>query len=201
MPVKPPPRMTTSAAVSAASGGHGSPGYRASASSIHHPRVVRGGTSIDVESITCSLVSCRFRSSDTAGNPLHERMGEPVGVQLAKYPTNHGVEKEPTETEEPSHRGDWSGEVDALGLPQGDPDHQAQDCNQRFQPDPIRGIAETAIRPLCTPENLGRDDPRYRLNSGDALPPLLCLPRRGSRAKVSSLWTHRTGWTATRPAG
>ena len=44
-------------------------------------------------------------------------MSRPVGVQLAKYPTNHGVEEEPTESEEPSDSGDWSGQVDTLGLP------------------------------------------------------------------------------------
>jgi hypothetical protein len=38
-------------------------------------------------------------------------------IQLAKYPTNHGVEKEPTESEEPSDSGEWSDEVDTLGLP------------------------------------------------------------------------------------
>jgi hypothetical protein len=40
-----------------------------------------------------------------------------VGLQLTKDPTNHGVEKEPTESEEPSNGGEWSGEVDPPGVP------------------------------------------------------------------------------------
>jgi hypothetical protein len=40
-----------------------------------------------------------------------------VGFKLAKYPTNHGVEKEPTESEEPRKSGEGSGEVDPPGLP------------------------------------------------------------------------------------
>jgi hypothetical protein len=64
---------------------------------------------------------------------------------------NHRVEEEPTESEEPSCGGEWSGQVDALGLPQSHRDHQAQDCNQAFQPDPVRGIAEMATRLYAEP--------------------------------------------------
>jgi hypothetical protein len=46
-----------------------------------------------------------------------ETSARAVGFPLAKDPTNHRVEKEPTESEEPRNSGERSGEVDPPGVP------------------------------------------------------------------------------------